>query len=161
MAWPSFFPQDHVSCWVALDDGEAERCSSARSLAGCDLTRGRCLPAAYSANGCMTVLPQSFKWGPVERSFIPRFLEQEDHPEPVEVELPAGHCMFHHGLNFHRTGANATPHRRRGLAIHYMRASTLYLPSENEEARMLTECEQPPGTFRFMRIRGREFAGRM
>ena len=136
VAWPSFFPQDHVSCWVALDD-------------------------AYSANGCMTVLPQSFKWGPVERSFIPRFLEQEDHPEPVEVELPAGHCMFHHGLNFHRTGANETPHRRRGLAIHYMRASTMYLPSENEEARMLTECEQPPGTFRFMRIRGREFAGRM
>ena len=95
MAWPSFFPQDHVSCWVALDN-------------------------AYSANGCMTVLPQSFKWGPVERSFIPRFLEQEDHPEPVEVELPAGHCMFHHGLNFHRTGANVTPHRRRGLAIHYI-----------------------------------------
>ena len=23
VAWPSFFPQDHVSCWVALDNGEA------------------------------------------------------------------------------------------------------------------------------------------
>lgn len=43
VAWPSFFPQDHVSCWVALDNGEAaERCSSARSLASYDLTRGRC-----------------------------------------------------------------------------------------------------------------------
>ena len=59
------------------------------------------------------------------------------------------------------TGANETPHRRRGLAVHYMRASTMYIPMEDEEARMLTECEMPPGKFRFMRIRGREFAGRM
>ena len=29
----------------------------------------------------MTVLPQSFKWGPVERSFIPRFLRPSAHTQ--------------------------------------------------------------------------------
>ena len=129
---PQFFPQDHVSCWLALDD-------------------------ATSENGCMTMLPQSFKWGPIARENVRRFLELPTHPRPVEVELKAGHCLFHHGLNFHRTGANSTAHRRRGLAMHFMRATTMYLPSEDEEARLLTECEQPPGVFRFMSVRGREF----
>jgi ectoine hydroxylase-related dioxygenase (phytanoyl-CoA dioxygenase family) len=132
VAWPSFFPQDHVSCWLALDD-------------------------ATSENGCMTMLPESFKWGPIDRQYVQRFLELSEHPSPVEVELKAGYCLFHHGLNFHRTGENRTPHRRRGLAMHFMRASTMYLPSEDEEARMLTECEQPPGVFRFMSVRGREY----
>lgn len=132
VAWPQFFPQDHVSCWLALDD-------------------------ATSENGCMTMLPESFRWGPIDRQYVPRFVELPEHPKPVKVELKAGHCLFHHGLNFHRTGENRTPHRRRGLAMHFMRATTMYLPSENEETRMLTECEQPPGQFRFMSVRGREF----
>ena len=33
VAWPMFFPQDHISCWVALDDATHE-------------------------NGCMTMLPR-------------------------------------------------------------------------------------------------------
>ena len=139
VAWPFFFPQDHISCWVALDDATLE-------------------------NGCMTVLPQSFKWGPISRSphdFLPRFLQLPELPAPVAVPLPAGHCMFHHGLNLHRTEANTTPHRRRGLALHYMRASTKYLPSDHEETRLLVECGKPRGEFRFMSIRGREFTGRL
>ena len=82
-------------------------------------------------------------------------------PEPVPVEVKAGYCMFHHGLNFHRTEANPTPNRRRGLALHYMRSETMYLGIEEEQQRLMTECEQPRGVFRFMLIRGREFAGRV
>jgi len=89
------------------------------------------------------------------------FLENPLLPEPVQVELQAGSCMFHHGLNFHRTGANATPNRRRGLALHYIRSETMYLGIENEEQRLMTECEKPHGEFRFMLIRGEEFAGRV
>ena len=69
--------------------------------------------------------------------------------------------MFHHGLNFHRTGANPTPNRRRGLALHYLHAETKYLGIEDEEARLGTECGMPRGEFRFMRIRGKEFPGRV
>ena len=56
------------------------------------------------------------------------------------MELPAGSCLFHHGLNFHRTGANSTPNRRRGLALHYLRSETLYLGVASEEHRLMTEC---------------------
>ncbi len=136
VAWPQFAPQGHVSCWVALDDATIE-------------------------NGCMTVLPGSHKWGPIERNWKPAFLESSLIPDPVAVELPAGHCMFHHGLNFHRTGANPTPNRRRGLALHYIRSETLYLGARDEENRLTTECEKPPGEFRFMLIRGKEFEGRV
>ena len=136
VAWPQFAPQDQVSCWVALDDATID-------------------------NGCMTVLPGSHQWGPIGRQERAQFLKHPLVPEPVPVELEAGFCMFHHGLNFHRTGANSTPHRRRGLALHYMRAETMYLGIEEEQQRLMTECEQPRGIFRFMLIRGREFAGRV
>ena len=136
MAWRHFAPQGHISCWVALDDATVE-------------------------NGCMTVIPGSHKWGPIAREVQDRFLSNPLVHEPVPVELPAGSCMFHHGLNFHRTGANATPNRRRGLALHYIRAETMYLGIEDEESRLLTECEKPHGEFRFMLIRGEEFPGRV
>ncbi len=136
MSWAHFAPQEHVSCWVALDDATAE-------------------------NGCMTVIPKSHSWGPIAQEYKDRFLANPLLEKPTAVELPAGSCMFHHGLNFHRTGANPTPNRRRGLALHYIRAETMYLGLEDEEARLLTECERPRGEFRFMLIRGQEFPGRV
>src|SRR3954447_23846170 len=39
-AWPFFIPQDHISCWIALDDATVD-------------------------NGCMTVIPGSHHWGPI------------------------------------------------------------------------------------------------
>ena len=135
-AWPFFVPQNHVSCWVALDDATIE-------------------------NGCMTIIPGSHKWGPVAREYKRRLISDPEVSKPVPVELEAGHCMFHHGLNFHRTGANLTPHRRRGLALHYLNAETKYLGIEREENRIRTECEKPRGTFRFMLIRGKEFPDRV
>lgn len=135
-AWPFFVPQDHVTCWIALDDATVE-------------------------NGCMTVIPGSHKWGPVNREYKQRFIDDPEIATPTPVELKAGHCMFHHGLNFHRTGANPTPNRRRGLALHYLHAETKYLGIENEESRLGTECGMPRGQFRFMPIRGKEFPGRV
>ena len=123
-AWPFFVPQDHVSCWVALDDATVE-------------------------NGCMTVIPGSHKWGPVTREYKQHFLDDPEIAKPTPVELKAGHCMFHHGLNFHRTGANPTPNRRRGLALHYLHAETKYLGVHDEESRLRTECEMPPRKISF------------
>jgi phytanoyl-CoA hydroxylase len=135
VAWPFFVPQDHVSCWIALDD-------------------------ATAANGCMTVIPGSHKWGPIAREYKQKFLQDPELPEPVAVEIKAGECMFHHGLTWHRTGANTTPNRRRGLAMHYISAETKYLGVEDEEMRQLVECEKPRGEFRFLSVRGQEFPGR-
>ena len=134
-AWPWLIPQMAVSAWVALDDATVE-------------------------NGCMTVIPGSHKWGPVPGEQKDVFLAMPELADPMPVELPAGHCMFHHGHNMHRTGANQTPHRRRGLALHYMPAETKYLGARDEEHRIRLEAEQPLGAFRFMLIRGQEFPGR-
>jgi ectoine hydroxylase-related dioxygenase (phytanoyl-CoA dioxygenase family) len=136
VAWPQFAPQNQVSCWVALDDATVE-------------------------NGCMTVIPGSHNWGPISSEKRDAFMDNPLVPDPLPVEVKAGSCMFHHGLNFHRTGANSTPHRRRGLALHYMPSETLYLGINDEEQRLMTECEKPRGAFRFMLIRGEEFDGRV
>jgi phytanoyl-CoA hydroxylase len=136
VSWPFFIPQNHVSCWLALDD-------------------------ATIRNGCMTMIPGSHKWGPVERSYLRTFLDDPDIPEATPVELKAGECLFHHALNFHRTGANSTPNRRRGLALHYLRADTKYLGIEDEEKRLLIEGERPKGEFEFLQIRGRSFPCRV
>jgi hypothetical protein len=138
VSFPWFLPQVAVSCWVALDDATVE-------------------------NGCMTVIPGSHKWGPVAKEYRDTFLDSDMIREPVPVEVKAGECMFHHGLNWHRTGANNTPHRRRGLALHYIKSETMYLPNddEDEETRLYREAEKPKGEFRFMLIRGKEFDGRV
>lgn len=134
-AWPWLIPQMAVSAWVALDDATVE-------------------------NGCMTVIPGSHKWGPVPREQKDAFLTMPELADPMPVEIKAGHCMFHHGQNMHRTGANQTPHRRRGLALHYMPSETKYLGALDEEHRIRLEAEQPKGAFRFMLIRGKEFPGK-
>ncbi len=57
--------------------------------------------------------------------------------------------MFHHSLTLHSSHANTSPDRRRGLALHYLRAETRYLGEASEH---------PCG---FMRLRGHEFPGRV
>ncbi len=136
VAWPMFAPQNHVSCWVALDDATVK-------------------------NGCMTVIPGSHKLGPIAREYQERFLALPHVAEPVSVEVKAGHCMFHHGLNFHRTGANPTPDRRRGLALHYIDAETSYLGIVDEDHRKQVEGTPNEGNTPFMLIRGKEIPGRV
>jgi phytanoyl-CoA hydroxylase len=136
VAWPMFAPQNHVSCWLALDDATIE-------------------------NGCMTVIPGSHKWGPIAREYKDNFLAMPHLAEPVPVEVKAGHCMFHHGLNFHRTGANTTPNRRRGLALHYIDAETSYLGIVDENHRRQVEGTPTQGRTPFMLIRGKGLPGRV
>ena len=53
------------------------------------------------------------------------------------------------------------PSRYIQLEAAFRGAETMYLGIEEEQQRLMTECEQPRGIFRFMLIRGREFAGRV
>ena len=139
-SWPNFVPQKAVSCWVALDDATVE-------------------------NGCMTVLPGSHKWGPINHDLKDVFMAHPDISDPKPIEIKAGHCMFHAGLNLHKTGANTTPNRRRGLALHYLPSETIDLTINSNqnstgETSRLTE-EEFGGPFRYMLIRGKEFPGRI
>ena len=109
----------------------------------------------------MTVIPGSHKWGAINKDRIRSFQASELVQDPVSVEVKAGLCMFHDGLNLHRTGANKTAKRRRGLALHYIKSEAMYLApdDEDENDRLYREKLKPKGEFRHLLIRGKEFDG--
>ena len=110
--WQMVTPADLVTCWVALDD-------------------------ATIANGCMNVVPGSHKWGLLAEhtdldSDDPDALLKAFTPpdgakvEKVPVEIPAGHCMWHHCLTLHGTYENRTDKPRRAVITHLMPGDSRY-----------------------------------
>ena len=111
--WPSREP-GMISCWMALDDVTVER-------------------------GCMQFIAGSHRWGEFEPisfgSGGPALFdlltdEQKARWNPVAVELKAGSCTFHHGLTFHYTNANTTPHTRRALVTIFIPDGVTYAAEE-------------------------------
>jgi phytanoyl-CoA hydroxylase len=121
--WTFFAPHDHVTCWIAIDEATPE-------------------------NGCLRYLPGSHKWGYVDKDHYDRLVEQLGQAEVMLPRKP-GYAAFHHSLTFHYTGPNATPQRRRGMAIHYIRSDTRYIGNPGDR--------QPP----FLLLRGKEMPGRV
>ena len=123
-------PMALVSSWVALDDVTVE-------------------------NGCLHVVPGSHKGGAEEHSDVWMVGDRQDMKIPdaaidlereVPVELAKGSVSFHHSLLMHRSGANNTDTRRRGLATHYM----------SSRSRWTGESADKP---EYPLLRGREFPG--
>ncbi len=122
-SWQHVAPDNHVSCWAALDDATVE-------------------------NGCLWFIPGSHKWGligtereqEIERQSLAQPLEDE-----VPIELKAGDCSFHHSLLLHRSGANRSSNRRRGYATHYMSARTRYLGDGASPNYLLLRGKEFPG----------------
>ena len=105
--WTSVSPPALVSCWTALDDATEE-------------------------NGCMRMLPGSYKkglWPHDRRDFL--HAQGVDVSQAVPIVLKAGSCSFHLSLTVHGSLENKTPYRRRGLATSYMRADSKLV--ENSE----------------------------
>lgn len=103
--WTTIDPPALVTCWTALDPATEE-------------------------NGCVRMIPGSHRHGvlPHERR-DDGFLHAQgiDVAAAVPVVLPAGGCSFHHSCTVHGSGPNQTPHRRRGLAVSYMRADAKWV----------------------------------
>ncbi len=102
-----------VSAWVALDDVD-------------------------ESNGCMSMVPGSYHWGPqISYLFTVKGfdkLPKEFEGHPVEVRLcpvKKGEVHYHHALTWHGSHANASNRPRRAIAIHYMTQDTLYDPADN------------------------------
>ena len=124
-AWLNMFPMDMLTAWTAIDE-------------------------ATVANGCLWMAVGSHRWGMIPDAARERVESLLDGDWPtVPIELRSGSVSFHHSLTYHRSGANRSPHRRRGYATHYMRARTWYLP----------ELRERPDLLPFLSIRGREFPG--
>jgi ectoine hydroxylase-related dioxygenase (phytanoyl-CoA dioxygenase family) len=104
--WQMVTPPDLITCWCALDD-------------------------ATIANGCMQVVPGSHRWGLIDANTNlaeddPEAILKKATPPPgervekVAIELPAGHCMWHHCLTLHGTDINRTDRPRRAVITHLM-----------------------------------------
>ena len=123
-------PMALVSSWVAMDDVTLE-------------------------NGCLWVVPGSHKGGALDHSEVWMVGERRDMTIPEtafdrnieeSIVMKAGSCSFHHSLLLHRSRANETTQRRRGLATHYMSA----------QSRWTGALQDKPD---YLLLRGREYEG--
>ena len=123
-------PMDLVTCWTALDDVTLE-------------------------NGPLWVIPGSHRLGLLDHSQdwfvgnrrdmqVPDKLLERSRETPIT--MPAGSCSFHHSLLLHRSPPNHSVRSRRGLAVHYMSASSRW-----------THPTQPQPTY--LSLRGRKYSG--
>ena len=120
--WPIILPMTPVSAWIALDDADEE-------------------------NGCMWMVPGSYKWGDqMEFLRTQHHLEQREEfmniqgfspPDDSEVKVVApqprpvksGEVSFHHSLTWHGSPFNHSDRPRRAIAIHYMTGESRFVAS--------------------------------
>ncbi|MBM4437871.1 MAG: phytanoyl-CoA dioxygenase family protein [Actinobacteria bacterium] len=123
------FPMDLVTAWAAIDHATTE-------------------------NGCLHFVPGSHKWGLLDRANLESFAGQigtSTRYPAVGAPLRPGSVSFHHSLVLHASAPNTSGRRRRGYAVHYMRATTRIDPT-------VTDAPKVPQA---ISIRGRSFAGRV
>jgi ectoine hydroxylase-related dioxygenase (phytanoyl-CoA dioxygenase family) len=108
--WPSLAPKDQqITCWIALDDADVD-------------------------NGCMSMVPGSYRWGnQIEylgtiKSYDQMPKEFQGKPSPVQLTpVKKGHLHMHHSLTWHGSHANTSGRPRRAIALHYMSEKTVYI----------------------------------
>ncbi len=127
-SWRDIFPMDLVTAWTSIDHAMVE-------------------------NGCLNFVPGTHRWGMMRHKQLAWFLEDlgSDQWPVVAAPLRPGSISFHHSLVLHQSNANLSGQRRRGYAVHYMRAA-----SQRDES--VTDAPKMPP---FKQVRGRSFVGRV
>jgi len=127
-SWRDIFPMDLVTAWTAIDHATEE-------------------------NGCLNFIPGTHRWGMMQSNRLKPFLSDlgSNQWPTVPVPLRAGSISFHHSLTLHMSHANQSSHRRRGYAVHYMRATSWRDESVTDAPKM------PP----FKQVCGRAFPNRV
>ena len=127
-SWRDIFPMDLVTAWTAIDH-------------------------ATKANGCLNFVPGTHRWGMMQSNRLKPFLSDLGSGQwpIVPVPLRPGSISFHHSLTLHMSHANHSGHRRRGYAVHYMRAT-----SWRDES--VTDAPKVPP---FKQVCGRSFPDRV
>ena len=127
-SWRDMLPMDLVTAWTALD-------------------------AATPENGCLNFAVGTHRWGMLRPEQLEPHIDElgGDCFPIVEAPLRPGSVSFHHSLTLHRSGANLSGQRRRGYAVHYMRATTTRQP--------VSVDTKIPGDFK--QVRGRSYPGRV
>ena len=120
------YPMDLVTAWAAIDDSTLE-------------------------NGCLEFVSGSHRWGLLSNEQMDEhraLIGSEPAYMPDPAPLRSGSVSFHHSLTWHASRANTSTARRRGYAVHYMRA-------DSRRAAALEGPNVPPP----LQIRGRSFEG--
>ena len=127
-SWRDILPMDLVTAWTAIDH-------------------------ATTDNGCLHFAPGTQRWGMLRGAQLAPFLDDLNSGRwpSVPVPLRPGSISFHHSLTLHRSSANRSATRRRGYAVHYMRATSFKDESVTDAPKM------PP----FKQVRGDSFPGRV
>jgi phytanoyl-CoA hydroxylase len=127
-SWRDMFPMDLVTAWTAID-------------------------AATPENGCLNFAAGTHRWGMMTKEQIEPHVGElgSDRFPIVQAPLRAGSISFHHSLTLHCSGANLTGQRRRGYAVHYMRATTT---RQNIDVGTMIPAD-------FKQARGRSYPGRV
>jgi ectoine hydroxylase-related dioxygenase (phytanoyl-CoA dioxygenase family) len=99
-------PAQLVSCWLTLDDVDAQN-GAMHLQPGSHLSNLGAAHARSAQTGALLDIG-----------------DQIDESLTEVVDLPAGGAMFHHCQTLHYTPPNTTPHQRRAFAIHFMTPGT-------------------------------------
>jgi hypothetical protein len=110
--WPILAPMTEVSAWVALDDVDV-------------------------ANGCMSMVPGSHRWGDHMKYLATWKDYVKDVPKRFEghkvtvrsCPVRKGEVHYHHALTWHGSHANTSGGPRRAIALHFMTGETRYVAS--------------------------------
>jgi ectoine hydroxylase-related dioxygenase (phytanoyl-CoA dioxygenase family) len=112
-------PPHYVTCWMALDDTTA-------------------------SGGTIEYVRGSHKWGkfpPIGKFHAPedyreglrqgaRIVGKEAEMEIVQIEVPAGACVLHHGDTWHGSDTNRADRPRRSVVAHCVSSEARYHPTE-------------------------------
>ena len=107
--WTRTSPMQHLTCWVGLDDANAE-------------------------NGCLHYIPKSHNWGLLDKPELAGDMEglmdylteeQKAAFQPVAVEMKKGHGSFHHPLMVHGSYENKSERSRRAFVLNVFADGTI------------------------------------
>ncbi len=124
--WPVLEPSDLVSAWMAIEDAD-------------------------EANGCMSMVPRSHRWGQYDGGTVgqnpegwgpahdPGFVPEGDRVEVIPCPARAGEVMFHHCMTWHGAPPNRSDRGRPAIAVHFMPGHTRYVPKSEHPVEHLIE----------------------
>lgn len=124
--WTRSVPMQHLTCWVGLDD-------------------------AGISNGCLYYVPESHKWGLLDKPDLAGDMEglmdyltdeQKAAFKPVPIEMKKGHGAFHHPLMVHGSYENKSDRSRRAFVLNVFADGT---QSDTHEELLSGVPVIPPG----------------
>ncbi len=97
------------------------------------------LNEASTENGCFNVIPRSHRWGLKDWGLIaqaqdrrPRYGNDLDEAQLIDVPLKAGSALFFHSLMVHGSGPNRSPHPRNTALYAYFPPHVRFVPKGDE-----------------------------